>query len=39
MYGFAAALVEAPFNVIQAIVAGLIGIPISTALKDRLDII
>ena len=39
MYGFAAALVEAPFNAAQALVAGAIGIPISTALKDRLDII
>lgn len=39
MYGFAAAVVELPFNSVQAIVAGVIGIPISTALKDRLDII
>jgi len=39
MYGFAAAMIEVPFNVIQGLLAGLIGIPISTALKDRLDII
>ena len=39
LYGFAAALVEAPFNVVQGIVAGALGIPISIALKDRLDII
>ena len=39
MYGFAAAMIEVPFNVIQGLLAGAIGIPISTALKDRLDII
>lgn len=39
MYGIAAALVEAPFNMVQMIVAGIVGVPVSTALKDRLDII
>ena len=39
MYGFAAAMVEAPFNVVQMIVAGVVGVPVSIALKDRLDII
>jgi len=39
MYGFSAAMVEAPFNMVQMIVAGVVGIPVSIALKDRLDII
>jgi uncharacterized membrane protein len=39
MYGFAAAMVEAPFNMVQMVVAGVVGIPVSIALKDRLDII
>jgi len=39
MYGFAAAMVEAPFNMVQMIVAGVVGVPVSIALKDRLDII
>ncbi len=39
MYGLAAALVEAPFNVVQALVAGVIGVPISVAARDRLDIL
>jgi len=39
MYGFAAAMVEAPFNMVQMFVAGVVGIPVSIALKDRLDII
>jgi uncharacterized membrane protein len=37
-YGAPAAIVEVPFNVFQAVIAGAIGIPISIALKDRLDI-
>lgn len=39
MYGIAAAIVEAPFNMIQMLVAGIVGVPVSLALKDRLDII
>jgi uncharacterized membrane protein len=39
MYGFAAAMVEAPFNVVQMLVAGVVGVPVSIALKDRLDMI
>ena len=39
MYGFSAAMVEAPFNMVQMVVAGVVGIPVSIALKDRLDII
>jgi hypothetical protein len=39
MYGIAAAIVEAPFNMIQMLVAGIVGVPVSIALKDRLDII
>lgn len=38
LYGVPAAAVEIPFNVFQGVVAGAIGIPISLALKDRLDI-
>ena len=38
LYGVPAAAVEIPFNVFQGVVAGAIGIPISIALKDRLDI-
>jgi uncharacterized membrane protein len=38
LYGIPAAAVEIPFNVFQGVVAGAIGIPISIALKDRLDI-
>lgn len=38
MYGLGAAMVEAPFNVVQMLVSGIIGIPISQALKSRLDI-
>lgn len=39
MYGLAAAMVEAPFNMVQMLVAGVVGVPISLALKDRLDMI
>ena len=38
MYGFSAALSELPFNMVQMIVAGVVGIPISSALKDRLEL-
>ena len=38
MYGFSAALSELPFNMVQMIVAGVVGIPISSALKDRLKL-
>jgi len=38
MYGFSAALSELPFNMVQMIVAGILGIPISNALKDRLEL-
>ena len=36
LYGFEAALVEMPFNVVQVIVGGVIGIPVSQALKRRM---
>jgi len=35
MYGFAAAIVEAPFNFVQMAVSGIVGIPLSQALKRR----
>ena len=38
MYGVTAAVSELPFNMLQMIGAGLIGIPISNALKDRLKL-
>lgn len=38
MYGFGAALVEAPFNFVQMAVGGIVGIPVSLALKQRLRI-
>ncbi len=38
MYGFSAALTELPFNMVQMTAAGILGIPISRALKDRLDL-
>ena len=36
MYGFGAAMVEAPFNFVQMTVAGIVGVPVSIAVKDRL---
>lgn len=36
LYGFGAALAEAPFNLVQMTVAGVVGIPVSIAVKDRL---
>jgi uncharacterized membrane protein len=38
MYGFSAALVEAPFNFVQMAVSGIVGIPISQALKRRINV-
>jgi uncharacterized membrane protein len=38
MYGFAGAMAELPFNAVQMLVSGLIGIPVASALKSRLDI-
>ena len=38
MYGFAAAIVEAPFNFVQMAVSGIVGIPISQALKRRINL-
>ncbi len=38
MYGLAGALTELPFNIVQMLVAGILGIPISIALKDRLKL-
>jgi uncharacterized membrane protein len=36
MYGFGAAMAEAPFNFVQMAVAGVVGVPVSIAVKDRL---
>jgi len=38
MYGLGNALVEAPFNFVQMAVGGIVGIPVSMALKQRLKI-
>lgn len=38
MYGFAAALFELPFNFVQMAVGGMIGIPISLALRTRIRV-
>ena len=38
MYGLGAAMVEIPFNMVQMLTSGIIGIPISQGLKSRLDI-
>jgi uncharacterized membrane protein len=37
MYGISAVLAEAPFNVVQMAVGGVIGIPLSAALRGRLE--
>ena len=36
MYGVGAAMVETPFNFVQMAVAGIVGVPVSIAVKDRL---
>ena len=38
MYGFTAALVELPFNFIQMTVGGIVGIPLSLALRKRINV-
>jgi len=38
MYGLVGAMAELPFNIVQMLVSGIIGIPVSSALKSRLDI-
>ena len=38
MKGFGAALLEVPFNLVQMTVAGVVGVPISIAVKDRLSL-
>jgi uncharacterized membrane protein len=38
MYGFGAALVEAPFNIVQMAVGGIVGIPLSVVLKKRIKL-
>ena len=36
VYGIGAALVEAPFNFVQMVVGGIVGIPISLTLRSRI---
>ncbi len=38
MYGLSGALVEAPFNIIQMAIGGIVGIPLSVALKQRIKL-
>jgi uncharacterized membrane protein len=38
MYGFGAALTELPFNVLQMVAGGIIGIPVSIALTQRMKL-
>ena len=38
MYGLGAAMAEAPFNLVQMSVAGIVGVPVSIAVKDRLSL-
>jgi uncharacterized membrane protein len=38
MYGFGAAMAEAPFNFVQMAVAGVVGIPVSITVKNRLHL-
>lgn len=38
MYGLAAALVELPFNFVQMAVGGIVGIPLSQALRRRIRV-
>jgi uncharacterized membrane protein len=38
MYGFGAAMSEAPFNLMQMTVAGVVGVPVSIAIKDRIKL-
>ena len=38
LYGFSAALVEAPFNIVQMAVSGIVGIPLSLVLKQRIKL-
>ena len=38
MYGFGAAMAEVLFNFVQMAVAGVVGVPVSIAVKDRLHL-
>ena len=38
LYGFSAALVETPFNIVQMAVGGIVGIPLSVVLKKRIKL-
>jgi uncharacterized membrane protein len=38
MYGFGAALTELPFNILQMAVGGIIGVPLSMALTQRIKL-
>lgn len=38
MYGLGAAMVEVPFNIVQMVVGGVVGIPVSIAVRDRLHL-
>lgn len=38
MYGFGAALTELPFNILQLVVGGVIGVPLSMVLTQRIKL-
>jgi uncharacterized membrane protein len=38
MYGLGAALTEMPFNILQMVVAGIIGIPLSIVIAQRMEL-
>jgi uncharacterized membrane protein len=38
MYGLGAALTEMPFNILQMVVGGIIGIPLSIAVAQRFEL-
>ncbi|UCD45433.1 MAG: ECF transporter S component, partial [Candidatus Bathyarchaeota archaeon] len=38
MYDLGAAIAEAPFNFVQMAVAGVVGVPVSIAIKERLHL-
>ena len=38
MYGLGAALIEMPFNILQMVVGGIIGIPLSIVIAQRMEL-
>jgi len=38
MYGLGAALTEMPFNILQMVVGGILGIPLSIVIAQRMEL-